>query len=198
MSPAYASRVSSRTVLINCVPENYMDKEKITKIYGKEKVKNVWIASDTSKLEDKVKRRDAAAIQLETAETKLIRLANGARLKAIKKNKGDVDTGYLDAGNEAGDESGSVAARWVKPKDRPTHRLKPLIGKKVDTIDWSRAEVERLSGKIDDLQAQHRAGEGKNLASVMVEFYDFFDAQAAFQSCMLSTLSFYSACFELS
>ena len=159
------------------------------RMYGKEKVKNVWVATDASKLADKVSRRDATAMQLEGAETKLIQTANGNRLKAIKKNKGNADTGYLDTGNEeAGDESGSVAAHWVKPKERPTHRLKFLIGKKVDTIDWSRAEVERLSGKIDTIQAQHNTGEAKKLPAVFVEFYNQLDAQAAFQSCMIRCL----------
>ena len=160
-----------------------MDKEKMARMYGKDKVKNVWVATDCAKLADKVKRRDATAMKLEGAETKLIQKANGARLKAIKKSKGNVDAGILDPGNEeAGDESGSVAARWIRPKDRPTHRLKPLIGKKVDTIDWCRAEVERLGEKIDALQAEHHAGEATKLSSVFVEFYKQSDAQAAFQS----------------
>jgi hypothetical protein len=33
---------------------------------------HVWIATDTKELEEKVKERDAAAMKLEGAETKLI------------------------------------------------------------------------------------------------------------------------------
>ncbi|KAF3384656.1 putative protein RSN1 [Penicillium rolfsii] len=182
-SPAYASRISSRTVLFTAVTEDYLNKEKIISMFGRQKVKNVWIATDTAELEEKVKERDSAAMKLEGAETKLIVMANKARNKQLKKE------GALENGNteEQGveqfdDESGSVAASWVQAKDRPTHRLKFLIGKKVDTINWARSEIERLNPEIEELQAKHRAHDVKLVSSVFVEFYQQADAQAAFQS----------------
>lgn len=182
-SPAYANRISSRTVLFSAVSQNYLNTDKIRAMFGIEKVKNVWIATDTAELEEKVKDRDAAAMKLEGAETKLIIMANKARNKALKKNASaeegseeNADLGQFD------DESGSVAARWVQAKDRPTHRLKMLIGKKVDTINWARSEIERLSPEIEELQAKHRAGDAKLVSSVFVEFYKQSDAQSAFQS----------------
>lgn len=75
-----------------------------------------------------------------------------------------------------------MAARFVPTKERPTHRLKPIIGKKVDTINWCRSELERLIPKVEGLQAKHRAGEGKFIPSVFMEFYSQSDAQSAFQS----------------
>ncbi|KAH8880657.1 DUF221-domain-containing protein [Thozetella sp. PMI_491] len=54
--------------------------------------------------------------------------------------------------------------KWVKPKDRPTHRLPnfsftpswlpglPLINKKVDTIYWCRGELARLNLEIEEDQ----------------------------------------------
>ncbi|KAL4887752.1 hypothetical protein BDV59DRAFT_14491 [Aspergillus ambiguus] len=184
LSPAYASRLSSRTVLFTAVTENYLSRDKIRQMFGPSKVKNVWVATDTSKLEEKVKERDDAAMKLEAAETKLIVLANKARLKALKK-QGNVEDGPIapeNLGDVPDDESGSVAARWVKPSDRPTHRLKFLIGKKVDTINWARSEIERLTPEIEELQAKHRAGDAKLVSSVFVEFYQQADAQSAFQS----------------
>ncbi|KAL5355987.1 hypothetical protein BJX96DRAFT_91633 [Aspergillus floccosus] len=184
LSPAYASRLSSRTVLFTAVTEKYLNRDKVRQMFGASKVKNVWIATDTSKLEEKVKERDAAAMKLEAAETKLIVLANKARLKALKK-QGNVEDGPItpeNVGDVPDDESGSVAARWVSPKDRPTHRLKFLIGKKVDTINWARSEIERLTPEIEELQAKHRAGDAKLVSSVFVEFYQQADAQSAFQS----------------
>ncbi|RAL13015.1 putative DUF221 domain protein [Aspergillus homomorphus CBS 101889] len=184
LSPAYASRLSSRTVLFSAVTQDYLDRDKIRRMFGVEKVKNVWLTTDTSELEEKVSARDDAAMKLEGAETKLIKLANAARLKALKK-QGHVEDGPVSgdaAGDETDGESGSVAARWVRPSDRPTHRLKLLIGKKVDTINWARAEIERLTPEIEELQAKHRAGDAKLVSSVFVEFYAQADAQAAFQS----------------
>ncbi|KAJ5939337.1 hypothetical protein N7466_002471 [Penicillium verhagenii] len=181
-SPAYASRISSRTVLFSAVTEDYLNKDKIRGIWGASKVKNVWLATDTSDLEEKVKERDAAAMKLEGAETKLIMLANKARAKALKKQGIPEDGNAEQTVGQFDDESGSVAARWVEAKDRPTHRLKMLIGEKVDTINWARSEIERLSPEIEELQAKHRAGDAKLVTSVFVEFFNMSDAQAAYQS----------------
>ncbi|KKK19363.1 DUF221 domain protein [Aspergillus rambellii] len=183
LSASYASRLSSRTVLFTAVTEDYLDREKIRRMFGEEKVKNVWLATDTSELEDKVEERDKAAMKLEGAETKLIRTANAARLKTLKKKNGHIEDVPISPETEGDDdESGSVAARWVKPSDRPTHRLTLLIGKKVDTINWARSEIERLTPEIEELQAKHKAGDAKLVTSVFVEFHAQADAQAAFQS----------------
>lgn len=181
-SPAYASRISSRTVLFTAVTPDLLEKEKVRTMFGREKVQNVWIATDTKELEEKVKERDSAAMKLEGAETKLIIMANKARNKALKK-QGSVESPETEIGDGQFDgESGSVAARYVAAKNRPTHRLKMLIGKKVDTINWARSEIERLTPEIEELQAKHRAGEAKLVSSIFVEFYHQADAQAAFQS----------------
>jgi hypothetical protein len=181
-SPAYASRISSRTVLFTAVTPDLLEKEKVRTMFGRDKVKNVWIATDTKELEEKVKERDSAAMKLEGAETKLIVMANKARNKALKK-QGSAENPETDIGDgQFDDESGSVAARWVEAKKRPTHRLKMLIGKKVDTINWARSEIERLTPEIAELQAKHRAGETKLVSSIFVEFYRQSDAQSSFQS----------------
>ncbi|KAL4802645.1 hypothetical protein BDV18DRAFT_59130 [Aspergillus unguis] len=182
LSRSYASRLSSRTVLFTSVPQDYLSVDKIRFMFGPSKVKNVWLTTDTAELAEKVDDRHAAALKLEAAETKLIRMANAARLKALKKGGSTEDqSAALETAEDDG-ESGSVAARWVKPKDRPTHRLKPIIGKKVDTINWARSEIERLTPEIEELQAQHQAGDAKLVSSVFVEFYKQADAQDAFQA----------------
>lgn len=159
---------------------------KIRQIFGPEKVKNVWLATDVKELDEKVNDRQDAAMKLEAAETKLITSANAARLKALKKGNADeaevaADLSAEEAGNN---ESGSIAARWVPQKDRPTHRLKFLIGKKVDTINWAREEIERLTPEIEELQEKHRKGDAKLVSSVFVEFYRQSDAQLSYQSGM--------------
>jgi hypothetical protein len=182
LSPAYANRISSRTVLFTAVTSDLLNKEKVRTMFGRDKVKNVWVASDTKELEEKVKERDSAAMKLEGAETKLIVMANKARNKALKK-QGSAENPETENGDgQFDDESGSIAARWVQAKDRPTHRLKMLIGKKVDTINWARAEIERLTPEIEELQAKHRAGDVKLVTSIFVEFYHQADAQASYQS----------------
>lgn len=182
LSRSYATRLSSRTVLFTTVPQDYLSTDKIREMFGVNKVKNVWLTTDTKELAKKVDEREAAGIKLEAAETKLIRLANGARLKALKKGGNAEEEPTIAETAEDDGESGSVAARWVQPKNRPTHRLKPIIGKKVDTINWARSEIERLTPEIEELQAKHRAGEAKLVSSVFVEFHTQTDAQLAYQS----------------
>ncbi|KAL8847156.1 MAG: hypothetical protein Q9221_007786 [Calogaya cf. arnoldii] len=179
LSPLYASRMSSRTVLFTSVPKDYLNEGILRRMFGRA-LKNIWIANDCEEIEGLVEERDKVAMKLEAAETNLIKLANTIRIKSMKK--GGQSSAPLGNEAEANGESGSMAAKWVPTKKRPTHRLKPLIGKKVDTINWCRSELERLIPKIDALQATHRAGNGKFIPAVFVEFYQQSDAQSAFQS----------------
>ena len=168
LSPLYASRISSRTVLYSSVPDDYLDKPKLKAMLGPS-VRRIWFATDTKDLEEKVEDRDKAAMKLEASETNLIKTVNQNRLKAEKKG-------------QTPDHEGGAAARYINPKDRPTHRLKPLIGKKVDTIDWCRSELKKLIPEVDRMQADQRADRVKKLNSVFVEFETTSEAQAAYQS----------------
>ncbi|KAI0390686.1 DUF221-domain-containing protein [Xylariaceae sp. FL0594] len=179
LSPFYSHRISSRTVLFVSVPEYYLDKARLRKVFG-ESVKNIWITGDTKELDKLVKERDKVAMRLERAEVKLIKLANANRLKAIKKGTAEAEERQeapLDA------ESGSLAARWVPVKKRPTHRLGflGLVGKKVDTINWCRAQLETLIPEVEQSQASYTAGNYKKIGSVFVEFASQADAQSAYQ-----------------
>ena len=124
--------MSSRTVFFTSVPKDYQDEAKLCRMFGPQ-VKNLWIANDCKRIEELVEERDKAAMKLEGAETKLVKLANKNRLKEVKKGKAP-ETAFDFGDDQVDGESGSVAARWVLPKGRPNHRLKFLIGKKVDTI----------------------------------------------------------------
>jgi hypothetical protein len=57
LSPYYASRLSSRTVLFTSVPEEYLNEANLRRMLG-ESVERVWIPTDTGDLEDEVKERD--------------------------------------------------------------------------------------------------------------------------------------------
>ncbi|KAI0022718.1 hypothetical protein F4780DRAFT_777471 [Xylariomycetidae sp. FL0641] len=177
LSPLYANRISSRTVLFVSVPEPYLDEAKLRKVFG-DVVKHVWIAGNTEKLDELVAERDDVAMKLEKAEVKLLKLANAARLKAIKKGAADER-----AEDPVDFESGSMAARWVPDKKRPSHKLGKfgLVGKKVDTITWCRSELERLVPEVERAQKDFRAGNYGKISSVFVEFYTQADAESAYQ-----------------
>ncbi|PNS18358.1 hypothetical protein CAC42_6175 [Sphaceloma murrayae] len=180
LSPLYSSRLSSRTVLFTSVPEEYTDETKLRHILGSS-VKRVWVATDTKELDDLVEQREKAAMKLEAAEVKLIRNANGARIKSEKKG-GSGKTANTTATSVELENGHGRASQWLNPKDRPTHKLKPLIGKKVDTIDWARTEIVRLNPLIEKEQLKHKGLEVQKVNSVFVEFTTLAEAQAAYQS----------------
>jgi hypothetical protein len=107
LSPTYANRISSRTVLFTSVPAPYLDERKLRKVFG-EAVRRVWITGDTKNVDELVEERDKVALRLEAAEVKLIKLANKERNKAIKAgnaNPGDdqqIMAGDAEAGNIVG------------------------------------------------------------------------------------------------
>ncbi|KAI9813698.1 MAG: hypothetical protein M1832_006126 [Thelocarpon impressellum] len=177
LSPLYANRISSRTVLFTSVPDAFLHEGKLRRVLGRG-LKNLWISSDTKQVDELVKERDKVATKLEAAETKLVKAANASRIKQSKK-KGGATAAAPDA--EAGGPRTDFSEHLIQ-KDRPSHRLKPVIGKKVDTIDWCRSELERILPKVEEAQATHRSGSARLLPSVFAEFTTQNEAQAALQS----------------
>ncbi|KXX72840.1 Uncharacterized protein RSN1 [Madurella mycetomatis] len=177
LSPFYADRISSRTVLFTSVPEPYLNEASLRKVFGNS-VKNIWITSDTDEVDKLVEERDKAAMRLEKAEVKLIKLANAERQKAIKS--GANPDGEAEKTPAA---DGTIAGRWVPNDKRPTHRLGllGLIGKKVDSINWCRTELERLIPEVEAAQAKYRAGDYKRIPGVFIEFNTQSDAEGASQ-----------------
>ncbi|KAI7245991.1 DUF221-domain-containing protein [Hortaea werneckii] len=171
LSPYNSSKMSSKTVLFTDVPAEYRNVGAMEHIFPNSKY--IWIAADPEDLEDHVKERDQASVKLEGAEMKLIGNYVKKQIKANKKNRGDSEDGRLRE-----QESGSFD---IAPKERPTHKLKPLIGKKVDTIDWSRGELHRLIPEVAREQAEKRDPKSNKLAAVFIEFDTIRDAQAAYQ-----------------
>ena len=109
LSPNYANRISSRTVLFTSVPAPYLDERKLRKVFG-DAVVRVWITGDTKSLDELVEERDEVAFRLEAAEVKLIKLANAERLKAIKEGGINPDDDQPIVSGDA--ESGAIVS-WA-------------------------------------------------------------------------------------
>ncbi|KAF4973650.1 hypothetical protein FSARC_128 [Fusarium sarcochroum] len=180
LTPQYAKRISSRTVLFTSVPKEYQDEARIRSLFN-DSVKNVWIPGDTKDLDKIIEERDDAAMKLEKGEVKLLKLVNKERIKSMKKSDPEAQK---VASAPSDPESGNFAARWIPDKKRPSHRTGPLglIGKKVDTIEWGREELRTLIPKADNAQADWLAGNYQKHSAVFVEFFTQSDAQAAFQT----------------
>lgn len=125
LSPIYSSRISARTLLITTIPEAYLTETALRRVF--ENIKRIWINTNAEELEKLVKKRDKIAYRLEAAEVALIKTTDAARRKGSLGQDPPEDE---DEGEDGG-ESGSVAARWLDRKKRPSHKLKPIIGEKV-------------------------------------------------------------------
>lgn len=163
-SPRYGQKLSSRTVLFQTVPEQYLDEGEFAKLF--EDVKKVWIARGPADIADKVAQRDALVSKLENAQNSLVRTA--MKLKLKKEKKGETISPEDDI------------SAYVPEKKRPSHRLKFLIGKKVDTIKYAKEQIPIMNAEIEELQANH--AQARPMNSVFVEFGSQFSAQVAFQS----------------
>ena len=157
--PGIASRISSRTVLFTDVPKEYLSEARLRQTFNA--IQHVWIASNTKELEEIIEDRDKTALKLEAAEIKLSKTANDKRIKAkkgVSENPG----------------------QWLNDKDRPTHRLKFLIGKKVDTINWSRSHLSEITPKVNSIRESHIGGKADFNSAVFIEFENVRAAQSAF------------------
>ncbi|TID26093.1 DUF221-domain-containing protein [Venturia nashicola] len=170
MTPRNASRISSRTVLFTDVPDEYLNERSLRTICSS--VRRIWLATDCYKLAKVVEEREDAALRLERAEVKLSQTANKERLKHR--------TPLSHSEGHDPQMNGSCAAKWIKHSQRPTHRLR-FLGKKVDSINWTRATLPGLIEAVKTAQIAHRNGQKKYIGAVFVEFETQRAAQFAFQ-----------------
>ncbi|ODQ64315.1 DUF221-domain-containing protein [Nadsonia fulvescens var. elongata DSM 6958] len=161
-SPAYASKASARTIMLASVPAPFLTEEGLRSLFAG--VKHVWINRAQKELIQKVNERSKLSNKLEVAENKLIQMALKNKFKAEKK-------GQPIEGNKICD--------FVLDKKRPTHKLKFLIGDKVDTIDYAREKIADLNEEIAELQAHYDTAPPQNSAFIMFDTQE--QAQTAFQ-----------------
>ena len=79
------------------------------------------------------------------------------------------------------DVRGSVAAQWVPAQSRPAHRPLANYGRRVDTIKWTGLRLEKLNAQIAKLRRNIRAGHGRPINALFVEFDSQANAEAAYQ-----------------
>ncbi|KAK5939505.1 phosphate metabolism protein 7 [Knufia obscura] len=162
-----AKRLTSRTVLFMGIPKDSMSEQGVRAALGHD-VRKVWMATDCKELDENVQDRNKLSLKVEGAQVKLSKQANAARIKAEKKNPGS-QTDRRDPNH------------WIDNKKRPTHKLKPLIGKKVDTINYGRQELPKMNQQIAKEQRSHQTGAAKFVGAAFVEFTSQAAAQRAFQ-----------------
>ena len=144
-----ASVASTTTVLVTGIPQQLRSEDAFFDMYKNigEGVHKVWLNRDCKILNEKIKHRDQLVARLEDAEASLIR----GTLKALNKTR------HIQ---EYSDYSDDHLAMWSKIStggNRPLMRLPvrdwmpalPLLGQKVDVIDYCRKEIARLNVEIE-------------------------------------------------
>jgi hypothetical protein len=149
-----ASRISQRTVLFTNVPEKHLSLESLRTLFPK--VAQIWLVPNVDDLDDDVEELEKTIPKLEKSEIKWMQQVN----KKQKKRSGEKNAG-------------------LEKKLRPTHKLKLLIGKKVDSIDYYSNQIKELLPKIQAAQRSHLARQEKLMSAVFIEFETMAAAQSA-------------------
>lgn len=140
----HARSLQANTILVTGIPERYLSKPSLLKVFEELPggVKKVWINRNLKELPDIYDRRLAACNKLESAETALLRTAAKLRQEEQKKSAKADDA---DPKKAVDPEIAPLDLGTAVPRDqRPSHRLGliPFIGQKVDTIEWTRKEIQ--------------------------------------------------------
>ena len=165
-TPLYDSLLSSRTLLLTEISTEYLQDDKLRGYFPT--ATNIWYSRDYKKLQKQVKERTKLANKYEGTLNKVLTKAVKLRNKCLKKSKpapepqDDIDK-YLKDG-----------------KKRPTHKLKFLIGIKVDTLDYSPEKLGELNKEITKEQTEYQTYD--QLPAVFIEFPSQLEMQKAYQA----------------
>ena len=165
-TPLYDSLLSSRTLMLTEIPTEKLTDDILRNYFPS--ATNIWYGRDYKELEEEVEERTKLASKYEGALNKVLTKAVKLKNKCIKKLKpvpepeDDLDK-YLKDG-----------------KKRPTHRLKFLIGKKVDTLNYGAERLGELNKSVGKKQAEYATN--TQLPAVFIEFPSQLELQKAYQA----------------
>ncbi|KAF2098929.1 DUF221-domain-containing protein [Rhizodiscina lignyota] len=128
LSKPVSERLSSRTVLYMHPSNKTITDDDLERVYS-EGARKHWVVTDVSDLQNLVDSRNSNAMALEAAQVSLIR--------QIHKKELNSHGGELDIRN-------------AEKQVRPSHRLFPLFGQKVDAITWFRDNATSDAKKLED------------------------------------------------
>ncbi|POY71826.1 hypothetical protein BMF94_5187 [Rhodotorula taiwanensis] len=180
MSEQHRRLPQSKTVLVTGVPKEYLDREAMYRFCRPVPggAKRVWFARDLKDLPDIFDRRAKAVSKLESAETKLLKLATKQVAKDQKKNRSPPEDSDPEAHKAA-------IMRYVPQKKRPTHKLGKfgLYGKKVDSIDWAREEIVKTTQELETERGLLGGDKYPYDSAVFIEFHSQMAAHM-FAQCL--------------
>lgn len=161
VSHAHSSTTQACTILVTGIPPKYLSESALTRLFSHLPggVRKVWVNRDLGDMPDLYKRRLKACKMLESVETSLLNKAiklNSKKekkiAKAIHKDRDFTPSNDPEAARTL------LVDELVPRAGRPTHRLRPFtwfpfsipfVGKKVDTIEWAREQVQELTVQLE-------------------------------------------------
>jgi hypothetical protein len=171
-TPYYSKKLSSRVVIFQVVPDQYLDELEFFKLF--DGIKKIWIAKVSKKLTKKIKERDELVNNLENQLNKLLKNAMKIKIKKDLKNE------KIDLENEL--------VCYIPQNKWPTIRDKKWLpfffSKKFDLLEYSKEKILKLNKEIKLLQKNDNYLENKYikpLNTVTVEFENQYYAQLAYQ-----------------
>lgn len=162
-TPLYNSLLSSRILLLTEIPTDLYTEASVRELFPL--AVNFWFARDYEKLEDDVTERFKLAKTYEGTLNKSIAKSLKVHAKLVKKKKP-----LPEAPNE-------IISYLKKP---PTHKLKFLIGKKVETLTYGPERLEELNEKIATQQEEYESN--TQAPAVFIEFPSQLELQKAYQA----------------
>lgn len=150
------------------MPGEALNEDRLQESFGSEAQK-LWVVRDCSALEKLVAERNDRAMKLETAQIQLSMEGNKRRLAKMKG----------DGGSETSGNRG-MQSFTVPYQSRPKHRSIPILGQKVDTIDWARKTLPNLQGQVRNNRA---TAEWSAKPETSAAFVAYSSPDAAQQAC---------------
>ena len=156
ISHAHSSTAQACTILVTGIPPKYLSESALTRLFGHLPggVRKVWVNRDLGDMPKLYKRRLKACKVLESVETSLLNDA----IKRSRKEK-TAKTGHKDESSNNPEAARTGLIEELVPREeRPSRRLPPftwlpfsipLVGKKVDAIEWAREQVHELNVELE-------------------------------------------------
>jgi hypothetical protein len=162
VSPYHSSTAQACSVLVTGIPPEFLTESGLTRLFDHLPggVRKVWINRNLGDMPELYHQRLKACRILESAATSLLNAAIQRNIKRLRNatkfgGKTNSDTELVsDLDPETRD---TVMAELVSKHRRPSHRLSPfswmpfsipLLGKKVDTIQWACERIHELNHEL--------------------------------------------------
>lgn len=165
-TPHYARKLSSRVVVFQTIPDQYLNEREFKKLF--DGVRKIWVAKVSPELSKKVSERDGLVSNLENALNNILKKC--VSVKAKKEKKGE----HIELEQEL--------VSYIPQKKMPTIKKPKIIGKKHDLIEYSKERIAVLNKEIEELQKDSNNKKIKPLNTIAVEFENQYFAQLAYQT----------------